>query len=70
VRQQTADLATLVTMAAPTSPLFMFMEDDFRVCVHTLRAVHYLVSKADAVYPQWLGVRFSYGMNGVVGPYL
>jgi hypothetical protein len=31
------------------------------VCAGTLAAVRYLVDKADIVYPQWLGVRFSYG---------
>ena len=72
VRQQTADLATLLDVAASdTGPAasasyFMFMEDDFRSCEGTMQALTYLVDKADAVYPQWLGVRFSYGMNGVV----
>ena len=72
VRQQTADLATLIDAAAAesgpgaTAPYFMFMEDDFRTCAGTMKALTYLVEKADAVYPQWLGVRFSYGMNGVV----
>ena len=36
------------------------------MCEGTIAAVRYLVEKAEAVYPQWLGVRFSYGMNGVV----
>ena len=71
VRQQTADLATLIDLAVSnkmfkTAPYFMFMEDDFKVCQDMIKATSYLVKKADAVYPHWLGVRFSYGMNGVV----
>ena len=50
----------------PPSPLFMFMEDDFRTCEGALRGLRYLVQKTRTVYPEWLGLRTSYGLNGVV----
>ena len=78
VRQQTADLATLIHLSTSSfsdggvvvgggaGQYFMFMEDDFKTCAGTIGALRYLLDKADAVYPTWLGVRLSYGMNGVV----
>ena len=50
----------------PPSPLFMFMEDDFRTCEGALKGLRYLVQKTRTVYPEWLGLRTSYGLNGVV----
>jgi hypothetical protein len=67
VRRQTADLATLVDLASrETSPYFLFAEDDFLTCRGMFAGLRYLLAKSHAVYPTWLGVRFSYGMNGVV----
>jgi len=79
VRRQTADLATLLALAADvasaaeassspssSSSYFLFLEDDFATCPGMLAAVRYLLAKSTAAYPEWLGVRFSYGMNGVV----
>lgn len=31
-----------------------------------LRALHYALAKAHALQPQWLALRLSYGMNGVL----
>ena len=39
-----------------------------RVCPHMLRAMQYVLLKANTLpeLQQWLGIRLSYGMNGVV----
>mmetsp|Transcript_35408 Transcript_35408/g.59675 ORF Transcript_35408/g.59675 Transcript_35408/m.59675 type:complete len:456 (-) Transcript_35408:522-1889(-) len=66
VRKQTCDLISLMELAANTSEYYMFMEDDFHVCPHFLRATHYVIEKANHVKPNWLGIRVSYGMNGIV----
>jgi hypothetical protein len=46
-------------LAANTSEYYMFMEDDFHVCPHFLRATHYVIEKANHVKPNWLGIRVS-----------
>lgn len=47
----------------------LFGEDDFTVCEHGLRALHYLISKTNDVFPDWIGLRVSYGFNGIVIKY-
>jgi hypothetical protein len=37
-----------------------------RVCPFMLRALHYALAKAQALQPDWLALRVSYGMNGVL----
>ncbi len=66
VRRQTCHLAALLDAAAPRGAFYMFMEDDFDTCGHALRAVHYAVAKASLRVPDWLALRVSYGMNGIV----
>ena len=41
-----------------------------RVCPYMLRAVQYVVLKANTLpgIQKWLGIRISYGMNGIVLP--
>lgn len=40
----------------------------YRVCPYMLRALSYAVRKLNSVpeYGKWLGLRFSYGMNGIL----
>ncbi|KAK3263399.1 hypothetical protein CYMTET_27790 [Cymbomonas tetramitiformis] len=65
VRKQTCDLVTLIEMARDISDYYLFMEDDFAVCPHFTRALHYVIEKANTVQPDWLSLRVSYGMNGI-----
>lgn len=37
-----------------------------RVCPFMLRALHYALAKTHALQPNWLALRLSYGMNGVL----
>jgi len=66
VRQQTCDVITLIRMVAPRSKYFMFMEDDFETCHNAIQAIFYATDKANAYSPNWLALRVSYGMNGIV----
>ncbi|EIE24399.1 hypothetical protein COCSUDRAFT_61824 [Coccomyxa subellipsoidea C-169] len=72
VRQQTCDLITLLETATPQSFYYLFMEDDFRVCPYTVPTLQYIVRKLNAVPAtrNWLSVRLSYGMNGILLPTL
>ena len=77
VRRQTCDVATLLEYAAGTldgvggeaSPLaehFMFLEDDFDTCGHAVRVLQYTLQKLSLRAPDWLALRVSYGMNGII----
>eukprot|EP00884_Botryococcus_braunii_P003153 jgi/Botrbrau1/12839/Bobra.0045s0008.1 len=68
VRKQTRDLVTLMNMAKGLSHYYMFMEDDFRVCPFAIRIIAYVISKLNAIpgAANWLALRVSYGMNGIV----
>ncbi|KAK9919150.1 hypothetical protein WJX75_009727 [Coccomyxa subellipsoidea] len=70
VRKQTCDLITLLETSLPMSHYYLFMEDDFRLCPNGVRIIHYLVAKLNAAPEtrQWLSVRLSYGMNGILLP--
>lgn len=66
----------------------LLMEDDFTLCPHGLRSLHYMIdkvcqcvrcipclnvliisyfcAKSTSYFPNWIGLRVSYGLNGVV----
>jgi len=44
----------------------LFMEDDWSLCTHGMLSIQYLISKATALFPQWIALRNSYGLNGVI----
>lgn len=68
VRRQTCDLIELMEMAQPVAHYYLFMEDDFRMCPHTMRLLPYILAKLNAMpsVQKWLGLRISYGMNGIL----
>ncbi|KAA6429434.1 MAG: hypothetical protein FRX49_00828, partial [Trebouxia sp. A1-2] len=68
VRRQTCDLIELMEMAQPIAHYYLFMEDDFRMCPHTMRLLPYMLAKLNAMpsAQKWLGLRVSYGMNGIL----
>lgn len=45
VRRQTRAVVALLREASGTSSHFVFAEDDFVLCPHAIRAMHYLTSK-------------------------
>lgn len=66
VRQQTLDLLVLLELARSRGRHYLFMEDDFTVCPHMIRVIHYALAKLREQQPDWLALRFSYGMNGIM----
>jgi len=66
VRQQTIDVVQMIRLVAPRSKYFMFMEDDFETCHNAIPAIQYVIDKANGYEPNWLALRVSYGMNGII----
>jgi hypothetical protein len=69
VRKQTRDIVKVVEMAldpARQGKLYLFLEDDMKFCPHGFLAIQYLANKADVYHPNWLALRASYGMNGII----
>ena len=56
----------LLTQAHRRSRLFLFLEDDWRLCPLSLLALQHVASKASRYDPAWLSVRVSFGLAGVV----
>lgn len=67
VRVQTRAVISLLREASGTAANFIFMEDDFLLCPHGLRLLHYLIAKVHAYMPNgFSGIRVSYGLCGIV----
>lgn len=67
VRQQTRDLVYTLRRAASSGAKHIFvMEDDFVLCPGGLSALHYMISKAYSMDPDWLAMKVSYGFNGIL----
>jgi hypothetical protein len=68
VRKQTRDLVSLLqhNSVMKTSEYYLFSEDDMRLCEHGLIALRYLINRATFFRKNWLAVRISYGMNGIL----
>ena len=68
VRKQTRDVAALIRAAAPLGSHFMFMEDDFELCPHGLSAVAYMTTKMEEYNGEYISIRASFGLAGIVMP--
>jgi hypothetical protein len=67
VRRQTRAVISTLRASAGQGRYFLFMEDDFVVCPHALRAMSYITNKANAYYPRgWSGIRVSHGLCGIL----
>lgn len=64
VRQQTRDVVAMLKKAKDMAAHVLIAEDDFVLCPHALRALHYYLDKANRYNPQWIGLRVSYGLSG------
>lgn len=64
--QQTEDLAALLSSTAGRGLHYFFIEDDMNMCPHAIVALAYMIRKADVYSPNWLAIRSSYGMNGIL----
>jgi len=66
VRQQTRDVVGMLRKAQTLGSYVLIQEDDFVLCPHGLRALHYFIDKANHYNPDWIGLRVSYGLSGFV----
>lgn len=68
VRKQSCDLVSLIEYAlgSATTSHYMFMEDDFLPCRDIVPIISYLVNKVSRLNSDWLALRFSFGMNGIL----
>jgi hypothetical protein len=65
VRQQTRDIAALMSKSEGYSSFYLFTEDDMELCSHGLLAAQYMLNKAEHYSPDFMTIRASYGMNGI-----
>ena len=72
VRQQTRDVALALDLAlgavdpAEVPAITLIMEDDFRLCPLGMLGISQAVRKANTQDPNWIAIRLSYGLNGVL----
>ncbi|CAM9707241.1 unnamed protein product, partial [Ectocarpus fasciculatus] len=66
VRKQTRDLVYLLRAAAGLADHYLFMEDDMLLCPGGAAAIGRMVSKAHSYHPDWIAIRASFGMNGIL----
>jgi len=68
VQQQSRDVVSLLGYTAKTyrTTYYLFMEDDFTMCSNTIEALRYLINRATHFREDWLAIRASYGLNGVL----
>eukprot|EP01065_Artemidia_motanka_P027322 TRINITY_DN32533_c0_g1_i1.p1 TRINITY_DN32533_c0_g1~~TRINITY_DN32533_c0_g1_i1.p1 ORF type:complete len:450 (+),score=122.32 TRINITY_DN32533_c0_g1_i1:110-1351(+) len=66
VRRQTLDVVRLLRHAAGKSRYYLFYEDDFELCENGLMALGYMIQKAGVYVGDWIGIRCSFGLAGIV----
>jgi hypothetical protein len=66
VRKQTRDLVKVIELSKEKSSYYMFLEDDMILCASGYQTLSYLINKASRYHPNWLAIRLSYGMNGII----
>lgn len=64
--QQSLDVAQLLKYSANKSKYYLFMEDDFKICPNGLKSIYHLISKANAYHINWIAIRCSFGLNGII----
>ena len=64
VRKQTRDIVATLRAAQGRSRYYLFMEDDFTWCPHTLQLLTYMVDKGRRYHPRPFSYKVSFGMNG------
>jgi hypothetical protein len=72
ILQQTTDVVFNLELALGKykSVKYVFlMEDDWHFCSNGMLALQYLIAKANNNEPNWIGLRCSYGLNGIVLKY-
>ncbi|GMH55712.1 hypothetical protein TL16_g03942 [Triparma laevis f. inornata] len=66
VRKQTRDISSVLSHSSGLSDFYFFTEDDMLLCPNALQAIQYMMNKAERYKPNFMSIRASYGMNGIV----
>ena len=70
VRQQSCDLLSMIEHNFSKRNFsfahYLFMEDDFITCANMVHIISYLIGKVERLDPDWLAIRLSFGMNGIL----
>ena len=66
VRKQTRDIASVLKYSAGLGDFYFFTEDDMQLCDHAVMAIQYMLNKAEWYKPNFMSIRASYGMNGII----
>ena len=66
-RKLTCDVVTLLKTVR-SNKYVMVMEDDFQACSNLLTGIADVIKQASKYRPDWLCIRVSYGMNGLIIP--
>mmetsp|Transcript_10072 Transcript_10072/g.20578 ORF Transcript_10072/g.20578 Transcript_10072/m.20578 type:complete len:462 (+) Transcript_10072:74-1459(+) len=66
VRKQTRNIASLMKESEGLGDFYLFTEDDMQLCDHGLVAIQYMLNKAELYAPDFMTIRASYGMNGII----
>mmetsp|Transcript_97271 Transcript_97271/g.167637 ORF Transcript_97271/g.167637 Transcript_97271/m.167637 type:complete len:511 (-) Transcript_97271:367-1899(-) len=69
VRRQTLDVVAMLDVLQGSARHVLFYEDDFVLCDYphsALLALQYLIDKATAMAPDWINIRCSFGMSGII----
>lgn len=66
VRRQTRHFAVLLNHVANESDYFLTMEDDFIACPSILPTIAHIIYKAHHWVGDWIAIRVSYGLAGVL----
>ncbi|GMH64123.1 hypothetical protein TrST_g1155 [Triparma strigata] len=66
VRKQTRDISTVLSHSLGLSDFFFFTEDDMLLCPNALPSIQYMLGKAEKYKPNFMSIRASYGMNGII----
>ena len=65
VRKQSRDIAVSMILAKGKAKYYMVLEDDMKFCPKEFKVIQHLLMKAESYHPNWMGIRASYGMNGI-----
>jgi len=67
VTEQSRDVVSMLRAAGVAAAQHVLLvEDDFMLCPNGLLALYYFLRKATATAAEWLALRVSYGLNGVI----
>lgn len=65
--QQTKDIIySLNLMKKVNAKYVLLLEDDFEMCKNAFYAIEYVLRKSTKWNPNWIALRVSYGMNGII----